>query len=360
MAKDYWRKNLATYRDAKLPDITHVELDLELFPESSRLSRLRHLRPGQPRGHASSRDPPDRRARTGRPLLDVRRQALRARRTAQRLYIFTPPLPLGRGQTARIGFRHEGTFPRGISKKGGAAMEFILPSGVVLTSFRPSFVPILGFSERGRHRGRQSLRGQGIRRRLLQGSRPTRCWGPGPRSRPGSRSPGPPISRSTRWGSRPRTKVEGNRRTVVWESDHPVSFFNVVAGRWNVKRGEGAAVYYDPGHPYNVDEMLQSLDAARKYFSAWFHPLPVEGAEAQRVPQPGHLRAGIPDQHHVLRGYRLPDQGQPRDPRRVRDHRARGRAPVVGQHGDARQGARAATSCPKGRPTSRRSSWSSR
>ena len=31
-AKDYWRKNLATYRDAKVPDIQHVELDLDLFP----------------------------------------------------------------------------------------------------------------------------------------------------------------------------------------------------------------------------------------------------------------------------------------------------------------------------------------
>ena len=35
-AKDYWRKNLATYRDAKRPDLTHVDLDLELFPETSR------------------------------------------------------------------------------------------------------------------------------------------------------------------------------------------------------------------------------------------------------------------------------------------------------------------------------------
>ena len=35
-AKDYWRKNLATYRDAQGPDLTHVDLDLELFPETSR------------------------------------------------------------------------------------------------------------------------------------------------------------------------------------------------------------------------------------------------------------------------------------------------------------------------------------
>ena len=35
-AKDYWRKNLATYRDATVPDIQHVTLELDLFPEKHR------------------------------------------------------------------------------------------------------------------------------------------------------------------------------------------------------------------------------------------------------------------------------------------------------------------------------------
>ena len=35
-AKDYWRKNLATYRDAKVPDIEHVALELDLFPDQHR------------------------------------------------------------------------------------------------------------------------------------------------------------------------------------------------------------------------------------------------------------------------------------------------------------------------------------
>ena len=34
--KDYWRKNLATYRDARVPDLSHVALDLDLFPKTSR------------------------------------------------------------------------------------------------------------------------------------------------------------------------------------------------------------------------------------------------------------------------------------------------------------------------------------
>jgi hypothetical protein len=35
-AKDYWRKNLATYRDARVPDLKHVDLDVELLPERGR------------------------------------------------------------------------------------------------------------------------------------------------------------------------------------------------------------------------------------------------------------------------------------------------------------------------------------
>ena len=33
--KDYWRKNLATYRDARTPDLRQVTLHLDLFPERS-------------------------------------------------------------------------------------------------------------------------------------------------------------------------------------------------------------------------------------------------------------------------------------------------------------------------------------
>ena len=64
------------------------------------------------------------------------------------LFVFTPPNgSLAPGQIVRIGFEHEGTFPHGISKKGGGTMEFILPSAVVLTSFRPSVAPVLGYVE---------------------------------------------------------------------------------------------------------------------------------------------------------------------------------------------------------------------
>ena len=141
-------------------------------------------------------------------------------------------------------------------------------------------------------------------------------------------------------GTKTEDTVKDGRRTVVWESDHPVSFFNVVAGRWTVKRGEGTAVYYHPGHPYNIAEMLEAPRRRPPLLLRVVLSLSLARAEAQRVSQPGDLRPGFPDQHHVLRRDRLPDQEHARDPRRLRDHRARGSPPVVGQHPDAGQGPR--------------------
>ena len=141
-------------------------------------------------------------------------------------------------------------------------------------------------------------------------------------------------------GTKTAETEKDGRRTVVWESDFPVSFFNVIAGRWQVERGEGTAIYYYRGHPYNIGEMREALDAARRYFSEWFYPFPWHELKLSEFPNLAHLRPGISHEHHLLGGNRLPDFEHFREPRGVRDHVARGGAPVVGQPALAGQGAR--------------------
>src|SRR5262249_33162268 len=95
-------------------------------------------------------------------------------------------------------------------------------------------------------------------------------------------------------GTKTEDSVTDGRRTVVWESEHPVSFFNVVAGRWTVERGEGTAVFYHPGHAYNIAEMRQALDAARRYYSEWFFPVPWRELKLSEFPNLASYAQGFP------------------------------------------------------------------
>ena len=95
-------------------------------------------------------------------------------------------------------------------------------------------------------------------------------------------------------GTKTADTVNEGRRTVVWESDHPVNFFNVIAGRWQVERGEGTAIYYDAAHPYNIAEMREGLDAARRYYSQWFFEYPWRELKLSEFPNLATYAQGFP------------------------------------------------------------------
>jgi len=73
-----------------------------------------------------------------------------------------------------------------------------------------------------------------------------------------------------------------------------VSFFNVVGGRWSVRRGHGTAIFYHPGHGYNIDEMIGALDAARRWYSAWFRPFPWRELKLSEFPALAGYAQGFP------------------------------------------------------------------
>jgi hypothetical protein len=75
-------------------------------------------------------------------------------------------------------------------------------------------------------------------------------------------------------GEKTSERRESGRTTVVWESGHPVRVLDLVAGRWAVKRQDGAAVFYHPAHERNVEVILSTLAAARLRYSEWFLPYP--------------------------------------------------------------------------------------
>ncbi|MEY2715614.1 MAG: hypothetical protein RIT24_1957, partial [Planctomycetota bacterium] len=154
--KAYWKRNSKTWEDVPVPALDRVDGEVKLFPESRSLEvaatmviRNPHAAPmaelpitvgphfttSEWTIDGASTDP------------EKRDQPLPAIENRNGLHVVRPARALGRDETVTISFRMRGEFPKGWSRSGAGAGEFILPSGVVLTSFSPSFLPVVGFVE---------------------------------------------------------------------------------------------------------------------------------------------------------------------------------------------------------------------
>ncbi len=270
--KDYWRKNFATWKDAPAPSIRDVVLDARIQPPEQRY---------EVEGSYELVNDHDRALRqfvvTPGPHMREKTWTLDGTKVEPEdrsgLLVFTPEAAIEPGATVRLGFTFTGRLPNGISKNGAGMSEFILPSGVVLTSFGPGFVPSVGF-----------LEGVGVDKdnRYDAKEYPEDFYEGVTRSAFGNNSSCtthitlhvPEEYTANSVGELVSENIADGVRTAVWQSDYPVEFFNVVCGRWAVRRGEGTAVYYHPAHAWNLDEIVSALDAARRCYSEWFGPYP--------------------------------------------------------------------------------------
>ena len=289
--RDYWKQNLATWKDAPQPALDAVDLDLRLDPER----RFFHSRGSyeliNDRGVHLSRF-----ALTGGPHWKDLEWTLGGKpyqpEDRSGLYVFKVPLPPG--GRVRVGFDMHGQFPEGITRNGGGMPQFILPSGVVLTSFSPTFLPTVGYDEeRGVKEGKNDYEGRIYPDDFYKGEVGS-IFGLNRAFRTRVSVTGPAEYTWNSVGTRVSDTVKDGLRTSVWESDHPMRFFNVVGGRWKEKRGNGTVVYYHPEHGYNVEEMSAALDAARRWYSEWFHPFPWRELKLSEFPNLGTFAQGFP------------------------------------------------------------------
>jgi ABC-2 type transport system permease protein len=270
--EEYRGRNLVTWGEADSPWITAVDIDLQLEPDDHWFSVDGRYEMTNRTDRPMSRFPMSVGDHFREIEWTLNDQPYEPENRA-RLYVFQPDRPLAPGDTITVGFSHEGRFPDGVTKNGGGMGQFILPSGVVLTSFSSSFVPVpyfedgRGVDEDNRLSPRDFEEGFGEGR-----TRPG--LGGGSRYSVRTKITGPERFRYHGVGTRESETVEDGRRTVVWTTDHPVNFFNVVAGEWERWDGEGVQVYHHPDHGYNVEEIGTALEAARKYYSEWFYPYP--------------------------------------------------------------------------------------
>ena len=291
--RDYWKQNLATWKDAPQPAITDVDLDLKIDPARRWLSDRGGYELLNDREAALERF-----ALTGGPHWKKVSWTLNGRPwkpdNRSGLYVFNLPAPLPPGGRLRVGFQLEGVFPPGITKNGGGLPEFILPSGVVLTSFSPTFAPVVGYVEEiGVKKDENDYEPRVYPDDFYKG-RTDVAFGAGHPFTTRIAITGPADFTFNSVGVKAGERVEKGRRTVVWKSDYPVRLFNVVGGRWAVRRGQGTAIYYHPRHSYNVAEMGVALDAARRWYSEWFKPFPWRELKLSEFPNLASYAQGFP------------------------------------------------------------------
>lgn len=275
-AKDYWRQNVATWRDHIPATIVHVALDIDLAPASRSMvvegSYTMRNDTDQTKDRLLFSVGPFFEAVTwsldGTPIEAEDRAGLNVLDLAAR----GPNVPLAPGQSVRVGFSYRAEVPHGITRNGGGVEQFILPSGIVLHNLRDAFIPTPGYLPgRGIDEGNvhdPAVLALGERRRL--------------------ESARPPVSRySTRIavtapsdytinavGAKVDEREHDGRTTAVWVSDHPVSAINIVGGRWDSVTADDTAVFFHPAHARNAQAILETLVAARVHYSDWFAPYP--------------------------------------------------------------------------------------
>ncbi len=272
--KEYWQKNHATWLNQPQPYVTHVDMDLDFEP-AERAFRvagaydLQNRKDKELNWFAISGGTAWKNLAwtlNGKPWTPEDRDGL---------YVFRLPQPMTPGAGLRLGFRYRGTMLAGISRNGGDVPlgEFILPSGIILTGRNPNFVPVLGYVERIGVDEKNRYEPRIYPPKFYEGITDADLDRSAFTQKIRITAPAEYTVNST--GILTGETEKDGRRTVTWESDYPLRVFNVAAGRgWAVKRGPGTAVFYYPGHPWNVQSLLDALNGARRYYAEWFGPYP--------------------------------------------------------------------------------------
>ena len=275
LQKDYWKKNVLTWRDAPCPDIAHASLDLRIEPAKSWIRSTGTWQLVNRRQQPLAAIPISGEIEWKKPTWTMNGKKYEPEARAG-LYIFRPEKPLAPGESVTIGWSFEAKVPGGISKNGAGRMEFIEPSSVVLTGFSSAnMAPYLGYQpEVGVEEDKNQPDPKEYAENFYVGETPAGLPMAGSWFDTEMRVDLPADYQCEATGECTNDSVRAGRRITTWKTDHPVRDYNLVAGRWKTKTGDGVVVHYDPQHAYNVDEMLTALEGARKWYGEWFAPYP--------------------------------------------------------------------------------------
>ncbi len=290
--EEYRGRNLITWGEAETPWITNVDISLQLAPDAAsfEVSGSYELR-------NTSEKPMQRFPMSvGDHFENIEWTLNGEPHTPEdwaRLHVFVLDQPMAVGESVTVGFSHRGRFPNGINKNGGGMRQYVLPSGTVLTGFSSSFLPV-PFFEGGRGVDKDNaLEPRDYEEGHWHGVTPP-AFGAGARYTVTTRVTLPESYRANGVGLLVSDIARDGNRTMVWRSDHPINFFNVVAGRWDMWEGEGVRIFHHPKHTYNLEEMGEALVGARKYYSEWFYDYPWQELKLSEFPGLASYAQGFP------------------------------------------------------------------
>jgi ABC-type transport system involved in multi-copper enzyme maturation permease subunit len=294
-SRDYWRRNVATFFDFKSPTIDETNVDIHIKPGDSSfvLSGSYMIRNQQDKAIREFPVTLGQHLRNAKWMIDDK-PFEPENRSGLLIIKKLDGTELKPGEQMKLGFQYDGKYPGGMSRVGTGGMEFIMPSGVVLTSFSQSFLPKLGFdASRGLDPEMQpegkSYSDDYYRQKVDP------AIGDGSKMKTTIAVTVPSDFQANSVGVLESVvdQQDGTRK-FIWKSDHPVSFFNIVAGRWIQAKGEGVTIYHDARHGRNVPEMLKALEASRKYYSQWFGEFPWKELKLSEFPGLADYAQGFP------------------------------------------------------------------
>ena len=291
-AKDYWRLNTASWAAVPPPALVHVDARVDLEPSLSRM-RVRGVFDVENRAGDAVRRLPF----TVGPGFEGVAWSIEGvpveHEDRAGLHVVPLPRPLAQGARIRVGFSYVARAPHGATRNGGGASEFILPSGAVLDTQGQNFLPTPGF-----------VAGTGIDRhnQIEPAESPEDLWrgvlpplaGPASAFTARMEVTAPAGYTVNGVGHKTRETQDGARTTVLWETEHPVRFLNLVAGRWALRKGDGVAVFHHPAHTHNVEAILRALELSRRRFSEWFRRYPWKELRLSEFPDHATRARGFP------------------------------------------------------------------
>ncbi len=306
LTKDYWKQNFSTWKNAPIAALDKVNASVDLYP-ATRSFRVT----GEYLLRNRSQTNMDAVALTVRPHLrtkswvvdgveiqpvkPIERQGRPSIENRSGLMVVRPAKPLPPDATCRVSFELEGTFPSRWSKNQTEASQFVLPSGVVLTSFDGSFMPMVGFMDGvGLEQKNQPEAREYADDHYRQRVDPEfgAAWGTTLEMT---------ISAPENWtincvGEPGPQTTTGGRKSTMWKTTEPIRFFNIVGGPSNLveTQGKESTVFHDQRHAFHTERMVEVLDGARRHYGEWFHPYPWKSLRLTEFPGLASYAQGFP------------------------------------------------------------------